>query len=147
MYNFARSIHWQCVSTLLVALVLVSLPIAAQQSSGRIIGVVTDPSGSVTPRAKVTATNVDTAVSSDTGDEKRRRDYQVLALPVGNYQVSAEAQGFRKAQISTQKLDINRSLVKIDVKLEVGTTSETVQVEANASGVETVIATLGGIIP
>ena len=105
---------------------------------------VTDPSGSVIPRAKVTVTNVDTNTSNEATTEADG-SYQVLLLPVGNYQVTAEAQGFRKTVISTQKLDINQSL-KIDVKLEVGTTNETVQVEANASGVETVIATLGGVV-
>jgi hypothetical protein len=144
MQNFVRSIRWQCAWTLLAALVLFSLPIAAQEASGRVIGVVTDPSGSVIPKAKVTVTNVDTGSSNDvmTGTDG---SYQVLLLSVGNYRVTAEAQGFRKSVTSPQKLDINQSL-KIDLKLEVGTTSETVQVEANASSVETVVATLGSVI-
>ncbi len=144
MENFARSIRWQCAWTLLVALVLFSLPIAAQETVGRVIGVVTDPSGSVIPHAKVTVTDVDTGVNSET-TTGTDGSYQVLQLPVGNYRVSAEAQGFRKSVTSAQKLEINQSL-KIDVKLEVGTTSETVQVEANASGVETVVATLGSVV-
>jgi len=110
----------------------------AQEASGRVIGVVTDPSGSVIPRAKVTVTNVDTNVSNETTAEPDG-GYQILLLPVGSYRVSAEAPGFRKTLTSAQKLEINQS-VKIDVKLEVGTTSETVQVEANGSGVETVVA-------
>ena len=144
MSNFTGSSRWWCVGTLLALLVLFSLPMAAQQSSGRILGVVTDPSGSVIPRAKVVVINVDTNTSHEVTTEADG-SYQVLLLPVGNYQVTAEAQGFRKAVLSTEKLDINQSL-KIDVKLEVGTTNETVQVEANASGVETVIATLGGVV-
>ena len=144
MLKFSCSVRWQCVSTLLAILVLFSLPIAAQDATGRVIGVVTDPSGSVIPKAKVTVTNVDTNVSNEatTGADG---SYQVLLLPVGNYRVTAEAQGFRKSVTSVEKLEINQSL-KIDVKLEVGTTSETVQVEANASGVETVVATLGSTV-
>jgi len=144
MKNFDSSSRWQCVRTLLAALVLFSLPAAAQETVGRVIGVVTDPSGSVIPNAKVTVTNVDTGISNETTTGPDG-SYQVLLLPVGNYQVTAEAQGFRRALTSPQKLEINQSL-KIDVKLEVGTTSETVQVEANASGVETVVATLGSVI-
>ncbi len=144
MQNFARSVRWQCAWTLLAALVLFSLPITAQETVGRVIGVVTDPSGSVIPKAKVTVTNVDTNDSKDTTTGSDG-SYQVLLLPVGNYRVTAEAQGFRKSVTSAQKLDINQSL-KIDVKLEVGTTTETVQVEANASGVETVVATLGSVV-
>lgn len=144
MENFARSVRWQCVSTLLAALVFFTLPITAQEAAGRIIGVVTDPSGSVIPKAKVTVTNVDTDASNETASGSDG-SYQVLLLPVGNYRVTAEAQGFRKSVTSAQKLDINQSL-KIDLKLEVGTTNETVQVEANASGVETVVATLGSVV-
>ncbi len=144
MQNFARFIRWQCVVALLAALVLFNLPIAAQEAAGRIIGVVTDPSGSVIPHAKVTVTNVDTNQNSE-ATSAADGSYQVLLLPVGSYRVSAEAQGFRKTVTSPQKLDINQSL-KIDLKLEVGTTSETVQVEAYASGVETVVATLGSVV-
>jgi Carboxypeptidase regulatory-like domain/TonB-dependent Receptor Plug Domain len=144
MLKFSCSVRWQCVSTLLAVLVLFSLPMVAQEAAGRVIGVVTDPSGSVIPKAKVTVTNVDTNISNDTTSGPDG-SYQVLLLPVGNYRVTAEAQGFRKSVTSPQKLEINQSL-KIDVKLEVGTTSETVQVEANASGVETVVATLGSVI-
>ena len=144
MHNFVRSIRWQCVLTLLAVLTVVSLPVSAQEAAGRIIGVVTDPSGSVIPHAKVTVTNVDTNINNETTTGPDG-SYQVLPLPVGNYRVTAEAQGFRKAVTSPEKLEINQSL-KIDVKLEVGTTSETVQVEANASGVETVTATIGSVV-
>src|SRR5580698_1970141 len=144
MDHIASSIRRQCVWTLLAALVLFSLPLAAQETVGRVIGVVTDPSGSVVPRAKVIVTNVDTNVNSETTTDQEG-SYQVLLVPVGNYSVTAEAPGFRKTVMSAQKLEINQSL-KIDVKLEVGATSETVQVEANASGVETVTATLGSVV-
>jgi outer membrane receptor protein involved in Fe transport len=144
MENFAHSVRRQFAWTLLVTLVLFSLPILAQDTVGRVIGVVTDPSGSVIPHAKVVVTNVDTGINKETSTGADG-SYQVLLLPVGNYRVSAEAQGFRTSVTSAQKLEINQSL-KIDVKLEVGTTSETVQVEANASGVETVVATLGSVV-
>ncbi|HLK21480.1 MAG TPA: TonB-dependent receptor [Bryobacteraceae bacterium] len=144
MSHLVRSVRWQCVSTLLAILVLFSLPTMAQEASGRVIGVVTDPSGSVIPKAKVTVTNVDTNVSNE-ATSGPDGSYQVPLLPVGSYSVTAEAQGFRKTVISAQKLEINQSL-KVDIKMEVGTTSETVQVEANASGVETVVATLGSVV-
>ena len=128
----------------LVLCILSGLPMAAQEASGRVLGVVTDPSGSLIPNAKVTVTNVDTGIGSETVT-KDDGSYQVLLLPVGSYRVAAEAQGFRRSVTASQKLEINQSL-KIDVKLEVGATTETVQVEANASGVETVVATLGSVV-
>src|SRR5713226_302882 len=131
--------HAQLLMTLCLALCI--LPLAAQDATGRVIGVVTDPTGSVVPKAKVTVTNVETGVSRDTvtdGDGS----YQILLVPIGAYTVSVEAQGFRKTVTSPQRLAINPSL-KVDVSLEVGATTETVQVESSASGVETVNATLG----
>src|SRR6202043_1887021 len=71
--------------------------------------------------------------------------YQVLLLPVGSYRVSAEAPGFRRTVTNAQALEINQSL-KIDIKLEVGSTTETVQVEAAAIGVETVNATVANTV-
>ncbi|MEK7409242.1 MAG: TonB-dependent receptor plug domain-containing protein, partial [Acidobacteriota bacterium] len=67
--------------------------------------------------------------------------YQVLLLPVGTYNVTAEKAGFRKVVTEPQPLSINQSL-RFDIRLEVGATTETIQVEAIAVGVETVNATL-----
>lgn len=130
--------------TLLALLAFAILPAAAQDATGRIVGIVTDSSGAVMPKVKVTATNVETGVSSSsmTADDG---SYQVLLLPIGDYRVSAEAQGFRKALTVPQKLEINQSL-KVDFKMEVGATSDTVQVESRASGVETVNAQIGSSV-
>jgi outer membrane receptor protein involved in Fe transport len=115
-----------------------SLPLAAQDT-GRIVGVVTDPTGSVVPKAKITATNAETGVSTDTLSQSDG-SYQILALPIGTYKVSAEAPGFRKLMTSAQRLEIDQAL-KVDLKLEVGSATEVVSVEANATGVETVTST------
>ncbi len=128
----------------IAALFLLATGLLGQDATGRIVGLVTDPSGSVIPKAKITVTNVGTGISSTAlaGDDGA---YQVLLLPVGSYRVEAEAAGFRKSVTNPQDLAINQSL-KIDFKLEVGSTTETVQVEANASGVETVNSSLGQVV-
>ncbi len=135
------------VCSLLTALGVLTfslIPGFAQDANGRIIGVVTDPSGSVIPHAKITVTNTQTNVSNETtaGDDG---SYQVLLLPIGTYRVAVEAQGFRKSVTNPQTLEINQSL-KLDIKLEVGSTAETVQVEATATGVETTNATVSNTI-
>lgn len=142
MHSQTRYGQW--ILVLLVAFLILPVGLIAQEASGRIVGVVADPSGSVIPRAKVTVTNVATGVTSETttGDDG---SYQVLLLPAGSYKVSAEATGFRKTVTGEEKLDIDRAL-KVDLKLEVGSTTETVQVEANASGVETVSAMLSSVV-
>lgn len=136
--------QWQCVCLVLLSLVVCHLPVASQVATGRIVGVVTDPSGSVVAKASVTVSNIDTGLTRDavTDDDGA---YQVLLLPAGSYRVEATAPGFRKSVLSAQKLDINQAL-KVDVRLELGSTSEVVQVEAITTGVETVNATLGEVV-
>ena len=127
---------------LLLAFLFAGLPATwGQDATGRIVGTATDPTGAVIPNVKVTVTNPDTKISKDTVSGADG-SYQVLLLPIGMYQVSAEAQGFRKLVTQAQKLEINQSL-RIDLKLEVGAATETVEVNADASGVETVEAMLG----
>ena len=136
--------YGQWILVLLVAFLVVPVGLLAQDATGRIIGVVTDPSGSLIPNAKVTVTNVATGISNEATTDSEG-SYQVLLLPIGSYKVTAEATGFRKTVTNPQKLEINQSL-KVDLRLEVGSTSETVQVEAVTSGVETVNATLGASV-
>lgn len=131
----------------LVAVVVFCLSMSAvraQDATGRVIGTVVDPSGAVLVGAKVTVTNTETKVNRETTTGSDGT-YQVLLVPVGIYRVAAEAPGFRRVVTSDAPLRINESL-RIDVKMEVGSTSEVIQVEANASGVETVVATLGGSV-
>jgi outer membrane receptor protein involved in Fe transport len=132
------------VSALLVLALISSFSISAQDATGNVIGVVSDPTGAVIPKAKITVTNVETKISSvaySGGDGS----YQVPLLPIGVYQVTAEATGFRKEVVSQQQLQINQSL-KIDLRLQVGASTDVVQVEANASGVETVSAAVGNSV-
>lgn len=116
----------------------------AQDATGRVAGTVTDPSGAVIVGAKVTVTDVATQVTRNTvtGNDG---SYQVLQVPIGSYTVTVEAPGFRRLVTTPAVLRINETL-RIDVKLEVGATSDVVRVEADAAGVETVNATLGSSV-
>src|SRR5947208_2946958 len=105
-----------------------------QDATGRVAGVVTDPSGAVIVGAKVIATDVATGVSRETTTDAEGA-YQILQVPIGSYKIAAEAPGFRHTVTTEAPLRINETL-RIDVKLEVGSTSDVVQVEADATGVE-----------
>lgn len=125
-----------CVLTATMAL--------AQDATGRVTGVITDPSGAVVVGAKVIVTEVATGVSRET----RTTDdgtYQVLQVPIGTYKVAVEAPGFHRVVATDGVLRINETL-RVDLKLEVGSTTDVVQVEADATGVETVNATLGSSV-
>jgi hypothetical protein len=117
---------------------------SGQDATGRITGIIYDPSGAVITDAHVTVTNVATHISRETTSDATGF-YQVLALPIGSYTVSVEHQGFRSATTAESKLEINQTL-KIDIKMEVGSTAETVTVESTTGTVETINPTLGSTV-
>src|SRR5260370_40728499 len=90
MQNCARSVRWLCVFALLLVFGFSVLPLAAQDATGRIIGVVTDPTGAVVPRAKVTVTNVATGTKSET-TSCAEGSYPALVAPLAISTVASEA--------------------------------------------------------
>jgi hypothetical protein len=137
------SVAFTCLVTAAFILVL-QLAVNAQEATGKIIGTVTDPQGAVIPGAKVTVTNTSILTTQLTRETMTDEggNYQVLSLPVGIYQVAIEQQGFKKFVSTQNKLQINQVL-RIDTALEVGATSEVVNVIGQAAAVETVNPTLG----
>ena len=117
----------------------------AQDFTGKIVGIVTDPTGAVVVGATVVVTNVDTRRTKQTVTDNRGA-YQVLQLPIGNYEVSAQAPGFSKAVTrSTSTLEINQTL-RIDLALELGPASTNIVIESQPSTVETQNSIVGGTV-
>jgi hypothetical protein len=116
-----------------LVLLFCSLPVYAQYSSN-IQGVVSDPAGAAINGASVQLRNVDTGVTatittSDSGN------YRFSSLPPGNYMVTAEAKGFRKAESS---FALSTSETKgVNLALAVSATQQTVTVEVNPPVVDT----------
>jgi hypothetical protein len=131
--------------SLCLALAVFFLPAAhAQDATGRVAGIVYDPSGAVIASAHIKVTNVATQISRETNSDTSGF-YQVLALPVGLYSVSAEHAGFRSITTEPSKLEINQTL-KVDLHLEVGSSSESITVESGIGQVETINPTLGSTV-
>jgi len=111
--------------------------------TGSIQGTVTDPSGAVVSGAKVTITIKATgSVISTTTNSAGA--YSSGALVPGNYVVRVEARGFKTTQLPLTVLVSNTA--NGNVKLEVGQTSETVEVQASAVQVNTEQATVQGVL-
>jgi hypothetical protein len=126
-------------------LALLAYPVFAQDTSGKIVGTVSDPSGGVVAGATVTVTNTGTGVSRQTSTDSKGY-YQVLELPIGRYEVAAEAPGFSRKLVSARNsLEINQTL-RMDVALEVGAVKDLVTVEGGATAVETENSTLGATV-
>ena len=120
----------------LFALALASTASAQSEIGGASLnGTVVDPSGASVPAAKVTVTNPATGFTrvTETSDVGI---YNFGGLPVGSYDLSIDAKGFKATRRTAIPLQVG-SAVTLDVKLEVGTAQETVSVAADVPVVET----------
>jgi hypothetical protein len=128
-----------------ILLLLVFSPnLVAQSARARIVGTVTDPQGAVVPGANVVVTNVATGVETTTATNQEGY-YQAIELPIGTYKVRVQRDGFKTIETDAYRLEINQ-VERIDVKLALGSRSDTVEVRGEAAQVETVNPTLGASV-
>src|SRR5262245_30887314 len=107
---------------------------SAQLGTATISGNVTDPTGAVVVGANVTAVSntpgfLRQTVSSEQGQ------YSLPGLTPGSYSLSVEFKGFRRAELTNITLQVDQN-ARIDVALEVGQTTETVEISAQAPLIE-----------
>ncbi len=127
------------------SLVLVAIScLAAQEFRGTILGRVSDATSAVVPNATVTVTNTatNTAVTVQTGADG---SYLAPFLIPGPYRITAEAAGFKKAVRDGIEVRVQDRL-SVDITLEVGATSEAIEVTASAPLLETNTASMGQVI-
>jgi hypothetical protein len=119
--------------------------VRADNVYGKIRGTVTDPSGAVIAGAKVTATNTATGISA-TVKSGTDGSYEFLQLAApAIYTVKVEQAGFRAHEAQNLSLSLDQIYV-LNVKMEVGTVSQQVTVEAAPAQVETTSMQLGKVI-
>lgn len=139
-----------CIRSLLfAAIVTVCLSLvapygSAQSTGGRIRGTVTDPSGGAVAGAKVTLINEATntsreVVTSATGE------YLFLEVPVGSYEIDITGTGFKKYQRKGIVLVLNE-IASVDVTLQVGGSTETVEVTGAPPVIDTTTTQLGAVM-
>ena len=129
----------------LAILLLAALPALAQSTgTATVVGTVTDPTGAVVPGVRVTVRNLGTQFAYE-GLTTATGSYYIPNLPSGNYEVSAEAQGFKKFVQSGLVLRINET-PRIDVVLAVGNAADSVKVDATAPLLETETAGAGQVL-
>src|SRR6516164_6257183 len=114
---------------------------SAQEFRALISGVVKDPSGSSISAATVSIRNVDTnlVVSVKSAADGA---YFIPQLPLGNYQLVVEAQGFKKYSRDGIVLQLGDKAIA-DVRMEIGTSTESVTVTAELTGIESNQSVLG----
>jgi hypothetical protein len=112
--------------------------------NAELTGLVSDRSGSVVPNAAVTVTNEDTGVAISTTTNQSGY-YSVGALIPGRYRVSATASGFRTFVRSSITLEVAQ-VARVDVVLDIGQTTETVNVVSAAPLLQTEAVTIGQLV-
>ncbi len=116
-------------------LALVAAPVAAQVLYGSIVGTVEDPSGAVIPKAAVTVTNKETGQSREVPADDAGR-FTIPNLLPGRYDIKVTASGFKPVLL--QNIDVTfNTVTRQDVKMEVGSTTETVSVSADVVQLQT----------
>jgi hypothetical protein len=114
------------------------------QGLSTINGSVTDPSGAVIPNAKISAVEVDTTLSREAVSNSDGL-YVLNGLRPTRYNILASAPGFRPLTQAGIVLEANDAIT-INLKLEIGATSETLNVEAAAVQVDTTTATIRQVV-
>src|SRR6267142_887855 len=128
----------------LIVFVVCAVTAIAQTGTSNITGTVRDTAGAVVPGATVTAKNEATGVTS-TQTSNDSGLYAFTALPVGNYTITVEKQGFKTLQKTKNALQVGEPLT-VDAALEVGAVSETVTVTGGVEQLQTSNATLGNVV-
>jgi len=125
-----KKLFWICLLAIAVAACL-----AAQDISATIGGTVLDASGGGVANAKVTITNTDRNQVVRELTTETVGTYSAPLLPIGNYSIKVEAKGFKTETRTGIVLNVNDSL-KINIALQVGAITETVEVKTEATAVE-----------
>jgi hypothetical protein len=113
----------------------------AQTGTTSLRGAVTDKTGATVANANVTLTNVGQALKREM-TTNNAGEYEFLALPPGTYALTVELTGFRKFEQKNLQLQVNLPATQ-NVTLEIGTSTETVEVSAQAVTLNTTDASLG----
>jgi len=125
------------------ALLCTAIPLFSQNDA-HVSGTVTDPSGAHVVGATVTALNIATGAATPV-QTNEAGIYTMPSLPPGTYTFTAEHAGFRKAVINQMVLQVS-SVLTLNMSLELGQTTETVEVQAIATAVNATSASVGSVV-
>ncbi|HEY2930322.1 MAG TPA: carboxypeptidase regulatory-like domain-containing protein [Acidobacteriota bacterium] len=132
--------------TLLTTVICVFLAasFAFAQDRGTITGTITDSSGAAVPGANIILRHPETGLSQN-AVSAADGGYSFLYLSAGKYALTVEMPGFRKAEVSDVRVNVNTTS-RVDVQLQLGEVLQTVQVTAAASLLQTERSDLGRIV-
>ena len=118
------------------ALPLLPATLLGQGGRSTILGTVLDETGAAVPQVSITVLNTGTDAKR-TVVTSERGDFEVPALDIGNYEVSAQLAGFRKAVVRDIHLEVDQR-ARVDIRLQLGEITQQVEVKAEAAELEAV---------
>ena len=125
-------------------LLIFACSVVSAQVTGTILGSVVDPTDRGIVGATITLTDLNKGtIKTSPTDEVG--NFNVPFLPIGTYRVTAESAGFKRAQSSEVVLNVDDKK-RVDFKLEVGSATESITVQATAPLVRADSAELGEVI-
>jgi hypothetical protein len=130
-----------CAACFLIAVLPALL---AQTQTATLRGIVQDGSGAIVPGAQLTLTNIEQNRPWSTSSNESGA-YVFLQIPPGNYRLTAEAKGFKKFSRSGMTLQVAQ-VADVNIAMEVGAITESIQVTGDAPLLETASSTLGEVI-
>jgi hypothetical protein len=129
---------------LLMVVLLMQTPSLRTQMSSSITGAVLDPTGAPVPAAMVTAKNLETGALRDSSSDENGR-YQLLALPVGRYEVKVVKSGFQDSIRSGIELAVAQEAA-VDFRLHVRELSAEITVLGDAPLLATSTKDISGVV-
>ena len=129
---------------ILLCFLMASAPAWPQRITASLDGLVRDPSQAVVPGAAVRVTNANTGVVFRTTTDQDGR-FQAPSLQPGPYGVAIEAKGFKRLERSGIVLNVDQT-AELDFTLELGATSESVQITGEAPLLDAVSSELGQVV-
>src|SRR5215469_6723773 len=130
--------------SLAVSCLLLSAALRAQFETSEVLGTVRDNTGGVVAKANVTLLQQDTGIESKTATDENG-NYDFFNVKVGRYTLTVEAAGFTKFSTTDVNVNVN-ARQRVDVALQVGAITETVEVTGVAAVLETDSSEHGQVI-
>jgi Carboxypeptidase regulatory-like domain len=133
------------VVTIVFVVLSMAVSLSAQTAStSTVTGSVSDKTGATVPNAKVELEDVDTKAKTSvtTGSDG---SYTFPSVRPGNYSITVSGKGFRQSVVSGLRVEVGKSSL-VNVTLEVGGMTETVEVTAAGVQLQTLDATMGNVL-
>ncbi|MBV6432671.1 MAG: hypothetical protein IANPNBLG_02813 [Bryobacteraceae bacterium] len=124
-----------------VSLFMFAAPLLSQSEKARLTGVISDSTGAVVPGVRLTVSNRGTG-EKRTVESNEAGAYTLPLLEPGIYDISTTKEGFRTVTRSGIDLHVNQTL-RVDFRVEVGAVTESVQVSASQTALQTSTSDLG----